>query len=98
MSNTNAILFTTNLSIGYKTKAGTTNPAKNLNLNLQSGKLIALIGFNGIENQHYYALVTGIQEPLEELCFEKQKLVDYQPLSLAQNLSIVLTEKLPRVI
>jgi iron complex transport system ATP-binding protein len=47
MISNNNILTTSNLSIGYTSKA-TTIIAENLNLNLQAGKLIALIGANGI--------------------------------------------------
>ena len=42
------ILTTENLSIGYTSKKETVIIAENLNLNLQVGKLIALIGANGI--------------------------------------------------
>jgi iron complex transport system ATP-binding protein len=48
MISNNNILTTSNLSIGYTSKATTTIIAENLNLNLQAGKLIALIGANGI--------------------------------------------------
>jgi iron complex transport system ATP-binding protein len=51
MISNNNILTTSNLSIGYTSKATTTIIAENLNLNLQAGKLIALIGANGIGNQ-----------------------------------------------
>jgi iron complex transport system ATP-binding protein len=50
MISNNNILTTSNLS-GYTSKATTTIIAENLNLNLQAGKLIALIGANGIGNQ-----------------------------------------------
>ena len=96
MSNTNNILFTTNMSIGYKAKSEVTTIAKNLNLKLQSGKLIALIGANGIGKSTLLRTITGIQEPLEGTIFlNNKKISDYQPLELAQNLSVVLTEKLP---
>ena len=48
MSNNKNILTTTNLSIGYKSKSTENVIAKNLNLKLQEGKLISLIGENGI--------------------------------------------------
>jgi iron complex transport system ATP-binding protein len=51
MISNNNILTTSNLSIGYTSKATTTIIAENLNLNLQAGKLIALIGANGMGNQ-----------------------------------------------
>ncbi|TDE03207.1 ABC transporter ATP-binding protein [Flavobacterium hiemivividum] len=90
------ILTTSNLSIGYKTKSAVTAIAKNLNLNLQQGKLIALIGANGIGKSTLLRTITGIQKPLEGTVYlNDKKVTDYEPLELAQNLSIVLTEKLP---
>lgn len=90
------ILSTSNLSIGYKTKNAVTPIAQNLNLNLQQGKLIALIGANGIGKSTLLRTITGIQKPLEGTVFlNDKKIASYTPLELAQNLSIVLTEKLP---
>jgi iron complex transport system ATP-binding protein len=63
MISNNNILTTSNLSIGYTSKA-TTIIAENLNLNLQAGKLIALIGANGIGKSTLLRTITGIQKPL----------------------------------
>jgi iron complex transport system ATP-binding protein len=64
MISNNNILTTSNLSIGYTSKATTTIIAENLNLNLQAGKLIALIGANGIGKSTLLRTITGIQKPL----------------------------------
>jgi len=63
MGNKN-ILSISNLSIGYKTKSSTIIIAENLNLNLQEGKLIAIIGANGIGKSTLLRTITGIQKPL----------------------------------
>jgi iron complex transport system ATP-binding protein len=90
------ILSTLNLNIGYNSKKGTTTIATNLNLNLVSGKLIALIGANGIGKSTLLRTITGIQKPLSGNVFLNDKNIsDFKPLDLAQNLSLVLTEKLP---
>ncbi|MGA9639593.1 ABC transporter ATP-binding protein [Flavobacterium sp.] len=90
------ILSTKDLNIGYSTKAATTVIAQNLNLDLQSGKLIALIGANGIGKSTLLRTLTGIQNPLSGAVYLKDKNIEqYAPLELAQNLSVVLTEKLP---
>lgn len=90
------VLHTDNLSIGYTSKAGKTVIAKNLNLTLTEGKLIALIGANGIGKSTLLRTITGIQKPLEGTVFlNDKKITAYEPLELAQNLSVVLTEKLP---
>lgn len=91
-----SILNTTNLSIGYKSKKATMTIAENLNLNFASGKLISLIGANGIGKSTLLRTITGIQQPLAGTVFLNDKNINtYKPLELAQNLSLVLTEKLP---
>lgn len=90
------ILKTSNLNIGYKSRKATVTIAENLNLNLSSGKLISLIGANGIGKSTLLRTITGIQEPLSGNVFLNDKNINtYKPLELAQNLSLVLTEKLP---
>lgn len=90
------ILHTENLTTGYTSKAGETVIGQNLNLEFNTGKLIALIGANGIGKSTLLRTITGIQKPLTGKVFLKDKEVsDYEPLALAQNLSVVLTEKLP---
>ena len=95
MSNKN-ILSTSNLSIGYKTKRATTTIAENLDLNLQEGKLIALIGANGIGKSTLLRTITGIQKPLSgTVSLNEKNIHELDALTVAQNLSVVLTEKLP---
>jgi iron complex transport system ATP-binding protein len=94
--NTNYILSTSNLCIGYKTKSLTNTIAKDLNLDLKQGKLIALIGANGIGKSTLLRTITGIQKPLSGNVFLNENDVHkIDSLTLAQNLSVVLTEKLP---
>ncbi|MFZ0597286.1 MAG: ABC transporter ATP-binding protein, partial [Flavobacterium sp.] len=90
------ILETSNLTIGYKSKKATVTIAENLNLNLKSGKLISLIGANGIGKSTLLRTITGIQQSLKgEVLLNDKNINSYKPLDLAQNLSLVLTEKLP---
>ncbi|WP_310558176.1 ABC transporter ATP-binding protein [Flavobacterium sp.] len=95
MSNKN-ILSTSNLSIGYKAKTSSVTIAENLNLNFCEGKLIALIGANGIGKSTFLRTITGIQKPLSGTVLLNEKNIhELNDLTLAQNLSVVLTEKLP---
>jgi iron complex transport system ATP-binding protein len=95
MSN-KCILSTSNLSIGYKTKGSTITIAKNINLNLQEGKLIALIGANGIGKSTLIRTITGIQKPISgTVSLNGNNIHELDSLTLAKNLSVVLTEKLP---
>lgn len=96
MTANNTILSTSNLKIGYTSRKGTVTIAQELNLTLDSGKLISLIGANGIGKSTLLRTITGIQKPLAGSVFLNDKNIsDYKPLDLAQNLSLVLTEKLP---
>lgn len=93
---TKIILSTSNLSIGYKTKSLVKIIAEKLNLNLQQGKLVALIGANGVGKSTLLRTITGIQKPLSGTVFLNDKSISgLDDLTLAQNLSVVLTEKLP---
>ncbi|HRG18133.1 MAG TPA: ABC transporter ATP-binding protein [Flavobacterium lutivivi] len=90
------IISTHDLSIGYKTKKETVVIAKNLNLELTSGKLITLVGANGIGKSTLLRTLTGIQKPISGDVFLTEKNINsFDTLELAQNLSLVLTEKLP---
>ncbi|MES2811411.1 MAG: ABC transporter ATP-binding protein [Bacteroidota bacterium] len=90
------ILHTENLTTGYTSKTGQTVIGQNLNLEFKAGKLIALIGANGIGKSTLLRTITGIQKPLRGNVFLNGKEIsNYEPLELAQNLSVVLTEKLP---
>lgn len=90
------ILSTSNLSIGYSSKKEVNTIAQNLNLELQTGKLIALIGANGIGKSTLLRTLTGIQKPLSgKVVLNGKEIQNYTSIELAQNLSLVLTEKLP---
>lgn len=90
------ILSTSNLSVGYSTKKGKNTIASKLNLCLEAEKLIALVGANGIGKSTLLRTLTGIQKPLDGKVYLNSKSIhDFGALDLAQNLSVVLTEKLP---
>jgi iron complex transport system ATP-binding protein len=90
------VLHTTNLTIGYKNKSNNTIIAKNININLESGKLIGLIGANGIGKSTLLKTLTGIIKPIEGNVFINENSIEsFNPESLAKELSIVLTEHLP---
>lgn len=95
MSNRN-ILSASSLSIGYVTKKEKVVISSNLNLNLQAGKLISLVGANGIGKSTLLRTLCGIQKPISgSVLLNEKDIQNFEPLTLAQNLSLVLTEKLP---
>mgnify|MGYP006191215371 FL=1 len=96
MSEQQNIIQTKNLSIGYTTKSETITISENINLSLEKGKLIALIGENGIGKSTLLKTLTGLIPPIKgEVTLLNKSLKNFKPLDLAQELSIVLTEKLP---
>jgi len=96
MDNNNPILTTSNLSVGYSSKKESKTIASNINLTLKKGELIALIGTNGIGKSTLLRTLIGIQPPLSgNVILNGLDISDYNSISFAQNLSIVLTEKLP---
>ena len=96
MKDCKTIVSTVDLSIGYHSKSKTTVIAENLNITLTSGTLISLVGANGIGKSTLLRTLTTIQKPLTGKVFLNDKEVQtYEATQLAQNLSLVLTEKLP---
>lgn len=90
------LLQTENTSIGYSNKKTTQTIASNINLSFKAGKLIALIGENGIGKSTLLRTLTGIQKPLSGSVFLNGKNIHEQtPSELSKSLSVVLTEKLP---
>ena len=90
------ILTASNLSIGYVSKKHQNIIAENLNLSIENGQLIALVGANGIGKSTLLRTLTGIQKPLTgTITLNEKNIFSYDSIELAQNLSLVLTEKLP---
>jgi len=96
LSTLKMILQTKNLTIGYTTKATSKIIASEVTINLEQGKLIGLVGANGIGKSTLLRTITGIQKPLSgTVLLNNQSIESFEPLALAQQISVVLTEKLP---
>jgi iron complex transport system ATP-binding protein len=90
------ILQASKISIGYTSKKVKNIIASSIDLSLGKGKLIALIGANGIGKSTLLRTITGIQKPLSgTISLNEKNIHELDALTLAQNLSVVLTEKLP---
>ncbi|MFE3868600.1 ABC transporter ATP-binding protein [Flavobacterium sp. LS2P90] len=90
------ILQASQISIGYSHKKENTVVASNIDLSLEKGKLIALIGANGIGKSTLLRTITGIQKTISgTVLLNGKNIHEIDALALAQNLSVVLTEKLP---
>jgi iron complex transport system ATP-binding protein len=90
------VLHTENLSIGYSHHKENNCFGSSIHLNLEKGKLIALVGANGIGKSTLIRTLTGIQKPLlGDVFLHSKRLSQYEPVALAKEMSLVLTEKLP---
>jgi len=90
------VLKCENLSIGYPSKKMQKPIASGIDLSLEKGKLIALIGANGIGKSTLLRTIAGIQKPFSgNVWLNGKPISEYSALEAAQNLSVVLTEKLP---
>ncbi|MDT0295651.1 ABC transporter ATP-binding protein [Mesonia ostreae] len=84
-----SILTTRNLSIGYEDKL----VAKNINLNIHPGELIAVIGVNGSGKSTLLKTITKELEPTSgEVFLEDTALEKISAKEISEKISIVLTE------
>lgn len=90
------IIKTSNLSIGYKSKKNVNTIAANLNIELDKGKLVCLLGKNGIGKSTLLRTLTKVQPALSgEIFINNTNLKSLNSVDLAKSLSLVLTEHLP---
>lgn len=95
INNTN-ILQTKNLSIGYTSKKEVKTIATDISIYLNKGKLITLIGGNGIGKSTLLRTITAIQKPISgEVFLNEKDIFSIDNSDLAQQQSLVLTDKLP---
>jgi len=90
------ILNTQQLSIGYKkAKKSIKVVAQNLNLNLNAGEFICLLGANGTGKSTLMRTIAGVQTPLSgEILLENQAIKKLKASHISQRLSLVLTDNI----
>ncbi|WP_142783551.1 ABC transporter ATP-binding protein [Changchengzhania lutea] len=87
------ILKTEDLSIGYASKKANTMVASHINIELQRGELVGLIGANGIGKSTLLRTLTHVQNPLGgSIKLNDKDISTYDALDLAKVMSLVLTE------
>jgi iron complex transport system ATP-binding protein len=90
------IIKTSDLTIGYASKKKITTIATNLNIELTDGKLVCLLGENGIGKSTLLRTLTKVQPALNGSIFiDNNNLNNLSNLDLSKKLSLVLTEKIP---
>lgn len=88
------ILCTSGLSVGYKSKTGNTVVAEDINFKFTKGKLIGLVGANGIGKSTLLRTLATIQQPLSgRIEINTKAIGSYAAQDLAKVLSLVLTEQ-----
>ncbi len=91
---TNSILQTKNLSIGYTSAKENKLIASGINLNLKKGKLIGLVGINGSGKSTLLRTLSGLQKMISgDVMLSQKSIASIQPEQLAQQLSVVLTSQ-----
>ena len=85
-----------NLSIGYTSKKGQSIVASHLNMEIEKGAFVCLLGKNGIGKSTLLRTLSKIQPFIDgEIILNDIPLYDYSANELAQKISLVMTEKLP---
>lgn len=96
MSEKTNILEIKNLCIGYFSKKQNIRIANDLNITLQQGELVCILGKNGIGKTTLLRTLTKVQPKLSGNIILKNKSLDkYSALDLSKSVSLVLTEKIP---
>jgi len=96
MIESSKILYTKDLAVGYKRKKSDAYILlDHLNLSVENGELICLLGQNGFGKSTLLRTLTGVQKPIKGDFFINGKSISsYERSQLAKVLSIVLTENL----
>lgn len=94
--NKNIILKTEDLAIGYQQKKNDKILMSNINVTIEKGKLITILGKNGIGKSTLLRTISKVQKPISGAVFINQRnLLEIPEKELSKQLSLVLTEKLP---
>nr|WP_046744771.1 ABC transporter ATP-binding protein [Kordia zhangzhouensis] len=82
--------------MGYQEKTQTKVIADAINFKISQGKLVALVGANGIGKSTLLRTLANIQLPLSgEIKLQNKSLFSYSNTELAKEISLVLTEQIP---
>ncbi|NER18467.1 ABC transporter ATP-binding protein [Spongiivirga citrea] len=91
----NPILQIQDLSIGYKESGNETVISREINVDFEKGKLIAIVGANGVGKSTLLRTLSNLQPVLSgSIKIDDQPLDLLKPVELAAKLSLVLTEQI----
>jgi len=93
LDNLTDILTTADLSIGYKNGKSENILMEGLNLHIPKGKLIALLGANGVGKSTLIRTLANLQKAIHGKVFLKEKEIkEYGAKEFARQVSLVLTD------
>lgn len=89
-----SILQTTDLSIGYLASPVNTVIASDINLDINIGELVGIVGINGAGKSTLLRTLSGLQPTVSgEVTLSRKQIKTISPSLLAQQLSVVLTNQ-----
>lgn len=92
---TSIVLKAEDLSIGYQKKSTVKVVAKEINLAIHKGELVAVIGVNGAGKSTLLKTLSGIIQSIKGQVFiDSKNLKDIEVSDLSKDISLVLTEQL----
>ncbi|WP_300438874.1 ABC transporter ATP-binding protein [Christiangramia sp.] len=93
--NSNKVLKTEDLTIGYKKKSHREIVASGINIEINAGELVAVIGVNGSGKSTLLKTLSGIIQNIDgEIFISNNSLLNTTPDKLSKYISLVLTEQL----
>lgn len=91
------ILECKNLTIGYQNKTKKEIISQDINLQLRTGRLIGLVGINGVGKSTFLRTITKMQNPLAgDIIVNNLSLNNMSSRVLSQQIASVFTDKLPQ--
>lgn len=84
------------MTIGYRKKKGQKSIISNIDLHIEKGKFVALLGKNGAGKSTLLRTISNVQKKLTgEIYINQKEITSFSQQELATLLSVVLTERLP---
>jgi iron complex transport system ATP-binding protein len=94
MTERGPVIETRDLSVGYRSRRRSTVVLRNLNLSVQPGEFVCLLGPNGIGKSTLLRTFSTIQRPLAGcVLLDNEEVHRLRQAELARRLSVVLTER-----
>jgi iron complex transport system ATP-binding protein len=88
-----SVLSVCDLSVGYTLRSGASSIASGISFSLEVGRLVGLVGANGIGKSTLLRTLSGMQKPLAgSILLNGKPLPSFPAFELANQLSVVLTE------